>query len=260
MTDRIEQVAGDRPVVVITGAGGRLGSAIAMACARRGVALGLVDRAGAPLDEVAARVGSLGVPAEILVADVTEEGAADAALARVAAVLGRFDALVNGAGVEGPVGRIEDISLDAVRAVFDVNVMALLDWTQAAIRRFPADRGGRIVNLASGAGLAGSGHMAPYSASKHAVIGLTRSIAGEVAGRGISINAVCPGCVESPMMDRIEERLGELTSSPVSFLSSVPMGRYCHPDEVGEFVAYLALEAPAYMTGAAIVIDGGMRA
>lgn len=260
MTGQVDGLGEDQPVVVITGAGGRLGSAIAVACARRGAAVALVDLASPPLEGIRTELGSLGTRSETIVADLTEDGAAEDGMSRVVSVMGRIDALVNAAGVEGPVGRIEDISLDEVRRVFDVNVLGLLAWTQAAIRRFPADGGGRVVNMASGAGLAGSGHMAPYSASKHAVIGLTRSIAQEVAGRGIAVNAVCPGCVDSPMMDRIEARLGELTVAPVSFISAIPAGRYCRPDEVGELVAYLALEAPSYMTGAALVIDGGLRA
>jgi NAD(P)-dependent dehydrogenase (short-subunit alcohol dehydrogenase family) len=103
--------------------------------------------------------------------------------------------------------------------------------------------------------------MAAYSASKHAVLGLTRSMAQETAAVGIPINAVCPGCVDSPMMGRIEARLGALGGGePASFVGSIPMRRYADPSEVGEAVAWLALEAPRYVTGSAMVIDGGLRA
>jgi NAD(P)-dependent dehydrogenase (short-subunit alcohol dehydrogenase family) len=86
-------------------------------------------------------------------------------------------------------------------------------------------------------------------------------MAREVAADGIAVNAVCPGCVESPMMSRIEERLGAVAGSgPVSFLDAIPEGRYCRPEEVADMVAWLALDAPAYITGTALVIDGGLRA
>jgi NAD(P)-dependent dehydrogenase (short-subunit alcohol dehydrogenase family) len=147
-----------------------------------------------------------------------------------------------------------------VRRVFDINVFALLAFSGVAMRHFRSVRAGRIVNLASGAGLAGTGMMAAYAASKHAVVGLTRSMAQEAGPAGIAVNAVCPGCVDSPMMERIEERLGELEGKAVSFRSSIPMARYCDPAEVAETVAWLALEAPAYITGTAMVIDGGLRA
>jgi NAD(P)-dependent dehydrogenase (short-subunit alcohol dehydrogenase family) len=145
--------------------------------------------------------------------------------------------------------------------VFDVNLFALWAFSAVAIRHFRSAGGGRIVNLASGAGLAGTGYMAAYSASKHAVVGLTRSMARELAADGIAINAVCPGCVDSPMMSRIEQRLGEIAGTgPASFLDAIPVGRYCTPEEVADVVSWLALEAPSYITGAALVIDGGLRA
>ena len=103
--------------------------------------------------------------------------------------------------------------------------------------------------------------MAAYSASKHAVIGLTRSMAAELGRDGIPVNAVCPGCVESPMMTRIESRLGELAGTgPASFVPAIPMARYCDPAEVAQTVAWLATDAPPYITGSALVIDGGLRA
>jgi NAD(P)-dependent dehydrogenase (short-subunit alcohol dehydrogenase family) len=180
--------------------------------------------------------------------------------ARVLELAGRLDGVVNNAGIEGPLGPIEEIAIADVRRVFDVNVFGLLAVIQAVLPHFRSQRSGRIVNIASGAGLAGSGHMTPYSASKHAVVGITRSVAAEAGAAGIAVNAVCPGCVDSPMMGRIEERLSALKGEPVSFAPSVPMGRYARPDEVAELVAYLALEAPDYITGAALVIDGGLRA
>jgi NAD(P)-dependent dehydrogenase (short-subunit alcohol dehydrogenase family) len=131
---------------------------------------------------------------------------------------------------------------------------------KALIPHFKAAGAGRIINIASGAGLAGSEFMAAYSSSKHALIGLTRSAARELAPYGVPVNAVCPGVIESPMMDRIERSLEGLTGRVSSFESAVPMGRYAQPAEVANLVTYLAIDAPLYLTGAALVIDGALRA
>lgn len=240
-------------VVLVTGAAGRLGVAITAALAARGARLVLVDRV---VSDVPA-----GADAVTLELDATADGAAVAALRSALERYGRLDALVNNAGVEGPVARAEDVPLEDVRRVFEVNVLALLAFSGAAMRHFRAVGAGRIVNVASGAGLAGTGMMAAYSASKHAVVGLTRSMAQEAGPAGIAVNAVCPGCVDSPMMARIEAQLGALAGTgPTSFVTSIPMGRYADPAEVAETVAWLALEAPVYITGTAMVIDGGLRA
>ena len=248
----------DASVVLVTGAAGQIGTAIARAIKARGARVVLADRDRAALELAVAAVGEPGVIA--IDVDVTDPEAVRGIVPHVIDAVGRLDGLVNNAGIEGPIGPIETIALDTVRHVFDVNVFGLLAVTQAVLPLFRQQGSGRIVNMASGAGLAGSGQMAPYSASKHAVVGLTRSIAQEVAAAGITVNAVCPGCVESPMMDRIEARLGELRGEPVSFLPAIPMGRYARPDEIAEVVAYLALEAPIYVTGTALVVDGALRA
>jgi NAD(P)-dependent dehydrogenase (short-subunit alcohol dehydrogenase family) len=248
------------PVVIVTGSAGQLGNAIADALAGRGARLVLVDLSAERLHDQASRLAD-GVGVATVVADATSADeparAFDAALQR----FGRVDVLVNDAGIEGPIARLEDLDLDEVRGLFEINVIALLAFSAEAARRFRPQASGRIVNMASGAGLAGSALMAAYSASKHAVVGLTRSLAREVADAGIQVNAVCPGCVESPMMGRIEARLGEIAGTgPASFVDSIPAGRYCDPAEVGALVAWLALEAPPYITGTTQVIDGGLRA
>jgi NAD(P)-dependent dehydrogenase (short-subunit alcohol dehydrogenase family) len=249
-----------RPVVVLTGAAGRLGAAIADALAERGADLLLVDRAAEALAAGEARLaGRAGVAS--LALDVTDPDASARAFDAAVGRFGRADVLVNNAGIEGPIDRLEDLDPDEVRQLFEVNVHALLAFSAEAVRRFRLRGRGRIVNLASGAGTAGSAFMAAYSASKHAVIGLTRSLAREVAPAGIQVNAVCPGCVDSPMMERIEARLGELTGTgPTSFVPAIPAGRYCDPAEVGAVVAWLALEAPDTINGSAQVIDGALRA
>jgi NAD(P)-dependent dehydrogenase (short-subunit alcohol dehydrogenase family) len=253
-------VTSPAPVVVVTGAAGRLGSAIGAALAARSARLVLVDLSA---DGLAGQASALSNRTEVATAalDVTAATAPFDAFDAAVERFGRVDAIVNNAGAEGPIARLEDLGLGEVRRLFEINVFALLAFSAEAVRRFRPQGSGRIVNMASGAGLAGSAGMAAYSASKHGVVGLTRSLAREVADAGIQVNAVCPGCVDSPMMERIETRLGELAGTgPASFVSSIPAGRYCDPAEVGELVAWLAIEAPDYINGSTQVIDGALRA
>jgi len=245
------------PVVLITGAGGTIGIALARALASRGARLALSDRAETPLRAIAEELSGTAI-----VADVTASGAAQRIVAETLGVFGRIDGLVNNVGVEGPIGPIEEISLDEVRRVFDINVLGMIALTQAAIPVMRTQQSGRILNIASGAGTAGSAWMAAYSASKHAVIGFTRSVAREVAAAGIAVNALCPGCVDSPMMQRIESRLAELHGQdrPVTFLPAIPLGRYVAPEEVASVAVWLLLDAPMSVIGVCDIVDGGMRA
>jgi NAD(P)-dependent dehydrogenase (short-subunit alcohol dehydrogenase family) len=251
-----------QPVVVLTGAAGRLGNAIADMLADRSARLVLIDVSAEGLEadsrRLSGRTEVVTVTADVTAADAPAR-AFDAAEER----FGRVDVLVNNAGMEGPIARLEDLDADEVRRLFELNVFALLAFSAEAVRRFRGQGRGRIVNMASGAGLGGTALMAAYSASKHAVVGLTRSLAREVADVGIQVNAVCPGCVDSPMMDRIEARLAELAGTgpaSASFIAAIPAGRYCDPAEVGALVAWLALDAPAYINGTTQVIDGALRA
>ena len=248
------------PVALITGAGGRLGGAIARVLLDKGTRLLLTDVSGTGLDEVHAELGG---SADVLtfVGDATDEDTTVAAFDAAVERFGSVDILVNNAGIEGPIDRLEDVELAAVRRLFEINVFAMFSFSAEAMRHFRPQGHGRIVNMASGAGTSGTGLMAAYSASKHAAVGLTRSLAVEAAGAGIQVNAVCPGCVESPMMSRIERRIEEIEGNgPVSFVSSIPSGSYCDPVEIGELVGWLALDAPDNINGTTQIIDGAMRA
>lgn len=265
-----------RPNVLLTGAGGHLGRHIATGLASNVAGLALSDVNAGSLAEVADRTmdrgeaeppragradeASSGCARVITVpADVTDEAAARSAVHEACERLGGLDVLVNAHGIEGPTARVEDLSPADVRRTFDVNVMSLFWLCGAAAEVFKAAGGGRIVNMASGAGLAGGAFTGVYHASKHAVVGLTRSLALELGSAGIVVNAVCPGFVESPMVDRIVSALGDL-HLPTEYAHMVPLGRYADPDEVAETVRYLACDAPEYMTGACLVLDGGLRA
>ena len=270
------------PGVLLTGAAGHLGRRIAIQLASAGAGLAICDVDDVGLARLAAEIAGRdaaggkqeGTTSDrsataradrgdttvvTVAADVTDEAAARAAVRTAAERLGGLSVLVNAAGTEGPTAAVEDLAPSDVRRTFEVNVFSMFWLCGAAARIFKDAGGGRIVNLASGAGLAGGAFTGVYHASKHAVVGLTRSLARELGPAGIAVNAVCPGFVESPMVDRIVSALGDL-DLPTSYEHMVPVGRYAYPDEVAETVRYLACEAPEYLTGACLVLDGGLRA
>ena len=172
----------------------------------------------------------------------------------------KIDVLVNNAGIEGSVVPIDELNLDNVRKLYEVNVFSIISFSGLVAKTMKKQQFGRIINMASGAGLAGTPYMTPYNSSKHAVLGITRCLALELGKSGIQVNAVCPGCVESEMMSRIEDEFGRIEGEPVSWEAGIPLERYAKPEEVASLVAYLAKDAPEYINGQALVIDGGMRA
>lgn len=241
---------------LVTGAAGHLGSCIVRALAARTftVAINDVDNTSA------ARLAGTVEGAATFAADVSDHEAASQLVEDVIDRCGPIDVLVNAAGVEGPVAAIEHLDPDEVRHVFDVNVMSMFWVCGAIVPAMKRNRKGRIVNIASGAGLAGGAFASPYHASKHAVVGLTRSLARELAPHEIAVNAVCPGYVDSPMVERITKAEEALTGQASEVLNAIPMGRMADPEEVAATVTFLALDAPIYMSGESLVIDGALRA
>ena len=251
--------SGRRANVLLTGATGHLGSHIARRLAPTVNGLALSDLSPEKLEDVAGETEACGGPVITIPADVTEEAAARAAVGEAHERLGGLDVLICAHGTEGPTGPTETLDASAVRRTFEVNVLSLFWLCGAAAEVFKAAVGGRIINMASGAGLAGGACVSAYHASKHAVVGLTRSLARELGPSNIAVHAVCPGFVRSPMVDRIATGLEEL-GMPGSYESAVPLGRYAEADEIAEVVRYLACDAPDYLTGETLVIDGGLRA
>jgi NAD(P)-dependent dehydrogenase (short-subunit alcohol dehydrogenase family) len=243
---------------IVTGAGGDLGREICRRLARDGAQVLVVDVAQAGVDAAIAAVEEVGGTARGAVADVTDADST-AAYAAAGAELGggRVDFFVNNAGIGGPVGPILDYPDAGFDAVMAVNVRGVYLGLKH-VGRVMAD-GGAIVNSASTAGLTGAPNFGAYVASKHAVIGLTKTAALELAPRGIRVNAVCPGPIESKMMDEKEAGSG-VDRAKDRITEGIPLGRYGRIPEVAGTVAFLLSDDAAYATGAAYLLDGGLTA
>ena len=234
---------------LVTGASGGIGSAVAKALASRGATVVLTGRRQEALDAVAAEIGS---SAHVVVADLGTAEGADALMAQAAeAVGGSIDILVNNAGLtrDGLSMRMKDEDIDAV---LEVNTKAAFRWMRAAMRAMTKSRWGRIVNITSVVGLVGNPGQANYAASKGALTAMSKSVASELATRGVTVNCVAPGFVATAMTDVLSDKQKEIVDS------SVPMGRMGTPEEIAAAVTFLASPEASYLTGQTISVNGGM--
>ncbi len=244
---------------IVTGGGTGIGAGIARRLCRQGAHVGLIGRREAPLRETTAALTAAGGRACWQAADVTDRRALDVAFAALTRQLGGLDALINNAGVGGPNACAQDGP-----ERWDEVVRTNLDGTFHAVRAalpFLSD-GGRIVNISSVLGRFGVPGYTAYCASKHGVIGLTKALALELAPRQITVNAICPGWVDTDMaragMQLMADGMGVgFDEARDQALGQVPLGRILQPDEIGELVVYLCSPGAAGMTGQAISLCGG---
>lgn len=235
---------------LVTGASRGIGRAIALRLAEDGanvavIYAGSADKAEAVVNEITA----LGVNAKAYRCNVADSAAVNETVKAVTNDLGKIDILVNNAGItrDGLMLRMKDEDFDAV---LDTNLKSAFNMIRACYSGFIRKKSGRIINISSVSGIMGNAGQANYSASKAGVIGLTKSVARELASRGITCNAVAPGFIQTDMT----ENLGD--NNPL--LNSIPLGRMGKPEDIAAAVAFLASDSAAYITGEVLKVDGGL--
>jgi NAD(P)-dependent dehydrogenase (short-subunit alcohol dehydrogenase family) len=236
---------------LVTGAASGIGRATALALAREGAAVLAADVDGAGAERVAGELGGAG---RGLRCDVTRvEDVAAMVRAALDAFDGRLDCAVNNAGIVAPGGLVHEIALEAWERQLAVNLTGVFLCLQAELRVMRAQRAGAIVNVASGAAVIGAPGLAHYCASKHGVLGLTRTAALENAALGVRVNALCPGSTDTPMLRGF---MAGSEAARTMILGSIPSGRLGTPEEVAEAAVWLCSDRASYVNGHALLVDG----
>ncbi|WP_263385984.1 SDR family NAD(P)-dependent oxidoreductase [Granulicella arctica] len=243
-------------IVLITGALTGIGRATAIAFAKQGANLivsGRTDDAG---NKLVTELRALGVEAEYIKADVRREDDVRNLVDQTVQRFGHLDIAVNNAGTEGQPGLVVDQTAETFHATFETNVLGTLLSMKHEIRAMQAVKKGSIVNISSSYGKTGAAYASVYSASKHAVEGLTKSAALEVAASGIRVNAVAPGPIDTGMLSRFTGT----EEIKAGLAATVPLKRVGHPEEIADTIVFLSSDQASFITGATFAVDGGKTA
>jgi NAD(P)-dependent dehydrogenase (short-subunit alcohol dehydrogenase family) len=245
-----------RPVVLITGALTGIGRATALAFAKEGADLVVSGRRDDAGQALVAELRALGAAAEFIRADVRHENDVQNLVDKTVARFGRLDVAVNNAGTEGTPGPVIAQTAESYAAVFDTNVLGVLLSLKHELRVMQAQGSGSIVNLSSTMGHRGAPSASLYTASKHAVEGLTKSAALEAAAFGVRVNAVAPGPVDTAMLDRFTGT----ADRKAGLVAGVPLKRTGRPEEIADAIVFAASSKASFITGQIIAVNGGKTA
>jgi NAD(P)-dependent dehydrogenase (short-subunit alcohol dehydrogenase family) len=244
-------------VALVTGGASGIGRAAALAFGRNGAKVAIADLNATGGEATSQLINNSGGDASFIKCDVSSAAQVEELIERVVASRGRLDCAVNAGGIEGRAAGVTNDTEENFDAVIAVNLRGVWLCLKYEIAQMLKDGGGAIVNLSSVAGIAGSPRSSAYCASKHGVIGLTRSAALEFARSGVRVNAICPGAVDTPMMERIYTQVPRMR---VATPAAHPLARMAHPDEIGAAAVWLCSDEASFVTGCAMPVDGGMTA
>ena len=246
-------------IALVTGAGSGIGRASSLVLAREGAKVVVSDINAEGAEATLSAIKEMGGEGVFVHADVSKPEDVQALVASVIHTYGRLDCAYNNAGIEGYMeGRLHEYPEDIWDRLIDINLKGVWLCLKYEIPRMLEQGGGAIVNTASAAGLVGSRRLAAYVASKHGVVGLTKAAALEYARDGIRVNAVCPGIIDTPMMDRLIA--GRQDDYEATIPTRQPIGRLGTAEEIAESVAWLCSDAASLITGIALSVDGGFTA
>jgi NAD(P)-dependent dehydrogenase (short-subunit alcohol dehydrogenase family) len=253
---RSKEFTMNTPVVLITGALTGIGRATALLFAKDGARIVVAGRRDEAGKNLVAELRGLDAEAEYINADVRHEEEVQHLVDKTVARFGRLDIAVNNAGTEGPRGLVTEQTAESYAATFDTNVLGVLLSMKHELRAMLAQGSGSIVNVSSAYGSIGAPGASVYVASKHAVEGMTKSAALEVAGTGVRVNVVAPGATDTGMLTRFTNT----DDNKAALVSTVPFKRLATPEEIAHVIVFVASANASYMTGASVPVDGGMLA
>lgn len=238
-------------VAFVTGAASGIGRATAVAFAAEGARVAILDRTADALGDTADAIRNAGGEVLVIACDVSKPEQVEAAVVHTVETFGRLDVAFNNAGVENKAAPVAEIELDEWDRILDINLRGTFVCMKHELAQMARQGGGVVINTSSGAGVRGVAGGAAYAASKHAIIGLTKSAALDYAKSNIRVNAILPGNIETPMMDRFTG--GDIQKA----IDLEPVGRLGKPEEIADAVLWMSADLGAFVTGASISVDGG---